>query len=312
MKKFLALAALLILAACAPSEQAFHPAAHAPAIEQDYFLAADGARLPLRQWMTKKKPKAIAIALHGFNDYSNAFTDTAEYFKRRGIATYAYDQRGFGASADTGIWANEKNLTRDLVSITEEVARRHPNIPIFLMGESMGGAVVIIASATHDLPVRGVVLQAPAVWGEKHMPWFYSAVLNASAYTLPWYKLTGEDLDIIASNNIEMLRALGRDPLVIKATRIDAIYGLTNMMAEAYDMADDIPQPGLLLYGYEDQVIPRQPIEEISEYFRKAPSETIFYDEGYHMLTRDLQGEEVMKDIADWMLALSQNKKAAR
>ena len=63
------------------------------------------------------------------------------------------------------------------------------------------------------------------------------------AHALPWYKLTGEGLNITPSDNIPMLRALAADPLVIKATRADAVWGVVNLMDRAYAAAPDVASP---------------------------------------------------------------------
>lgn len=291
---------LILLAACAPQQQEFKPVSQTPKIEKQTFTTSDGTALPMRTWMVKR-PRAVVIGVHGFNDYSKSFEGAGAYFRKHGIATYAYDQRGFGTAPQTGIWAGEENLTRDLRDFTVLVAKRHPKTPLFIMGESMGGAVVMLTEKTYHPKVSGIILSAPAVWSYDYMPVLYPPLLWISAHTLPEYKLTGKNLKIQASNNIEMLRALGRDPLVIKATRIDTIYGLTHLMNDAYHAPEAIYQPSLLLYGYKDQVIPRGPIEGAKDRFA-TPTKAIFYDDGYHMLTRDLQGKEVLSDIADWVL----------
>ncbi|MDX2074520.1 MAG: alpha/beta hydrolase [Alphaproteobacteria bacterium] len=291
---------LMLLAACAPQEQAFRPASETPSLQKESFTTADGATLPVRSWRVKR-PKAVVIGVHGMNDYSNAFSETGEYFKRRGIATYAYDQRGFGGTDDVGIWAGEANLKRDLRDFTALIARRHPNTPLFVMGESMGGAVAMLAEAEAPLPVSGIILSAPAVWNDENIPAIYQLLLWSAAHTLPSYKLTGKDLNILASNNIPMLRRMGADPLVIKATRIDTIYGLTQLMNDAYATPSHIESRVLLLYGLKDQIVPRPPVEAIKSCFG-TPADTIFYDDGYHMLTRDLQGPSVLSDIAKWIL----------
>ena len=138
------------------------------------------------------------------------------------------------------------------------------------------------------------------------MPTLYSLVLKLSAYTIPGYKVTGEGLNILASNNIPMLRAMGKDPLVIKATRIDTIYGLTHLMSSAYSAPETITSRSLILYGLKDKVIPKAPVEDIKYRFG-GPLQAIYYDDGYHMLTRDLQGKEVMRDIARWILDKRRN-----
>jgi alpha-beta hydrolase superfamily lysophospholipase len=101
-----------------------------------------------------------------------------------------------------------------------------------------------------------------------------------------------------------MLRALGRDPLVIKATRIDTIYGLTNLMDTAYTHAMHFPVPVLLLYGAHDEIIPPAAMCRYLENYLETglPSHSmVLYPEGYHMLTRDLQAELVLRDIAAWV-----------
>ena len=64
----------------------------------------DGYRLPVSAWQPGGAPRAIVIALHGFNDYRNAFADVGRYFAAHGVTTYAYDQRGFGDTVQRGIW----------------------------------------------------------------------------------------------------------------------------------------------------------------------------------------------------------------
>jgi alpha-beta hydrolase superfamily lysophospholipase len=120
--------------------------------------------------------------VHGFNDYSNAFAGFGEYAAAHGVAVYAYDQRGFGARFDAGFWPGTPILVTDLRIELERLAALHPDLPIYLLGESMGAAVVI-AAATGDrsLDAAGVILSAPAVWGGDQLNPFYRATLWRSA-----------------------------------------------------------------------------------------------------------------------------------
>ncbi|MDD2309559.1 MAG: lysophospholipase [Desulfuromonadaceae bacterium] len=295
-------AALLVLSACSPLVN--HPGKQVrePKIEKEHFTTFDGAMLPLRSWLPGDIPvRAVIIALHGFNDYSNFFASPGNYLSHRGIACYAYDQRGFGGAPGRGLWPGIEAYTNDLSSFVKEIRKRHSDVPLYVLGESMGGAVTIVTMTGNKPPhVDGVILVAPAVWGRETMPWYQRWLLAVSAHTLPWMELTGKGLQISASDNIEMLRSLRRDPHVIKATRIDALYGLSNLMDEALARADGMQLPTLVQYGKNDQIIPRKPIffmlEKMPKLTRKA-----FYDHGYHMLLRDLQGEKPLADIAAWI-----------
>lgn len=299
---------LACLAACSPQEQILAPAITVPAISDNHFITSDGVELPMRSWLPKGKPKAVIGALHGFNDYSNSFVATGEYLKKQGIATFAYDQRGFGESLQRGIWAGEANLTRDAGDFVRAMSARYPHTPIFLLGESMGGAVAMLASQQKDLPeLSGIILVSPAVWGGDTMSPLYQFMMWTAAHTVPEQTLTGRDLKIIASNNIPMLRRLSKDEHVIKATRIDAIYGISNLMDSAYTNAEHVGTPVLLMYGGEDQIIPVTPVISVVKRLPK-PFTVAYYEDGYHMLTRDIQRDLVLSDMAGWIKENGHNR----
>lgn len=294
---------LCLLAACAtPAVQPDYPTVREPGLTDDAFVADDAHVLPLRRWMPQHEaPEAVIIAVHGFNDYSRAFDGPGTRLAGKNLAVYAYDQRGFGNTQAQGIWAGHHNLTDDLAQMARLVKARHPEAPLYLLGESMGGAVVISTLAAHDLPeVTGAILSAPAVWGSHTMNRFYRSSLWLLAHTTPAEKFTGKGLKILASDNIPMLQEMGRDPLVIKETRIDAIYGIVHLMDRAFEDIAKVQKPMLVLYGANDQVIPPHPVLEAVRR-TAAPHDFAFYPEGYHMLLRDLGAETVLNDIAGWV-----------
>ena len=167
----------------------------------------------------------------------------------------------------------------------------------------MGGAVAMVAMASvHPPAADGLILVAPAVWARDTMPWYQRALLAVLASTVPSLRLTGEGLEIQASDNIEILRGLGRDPLVIKATRVDAIAGVADLMDEAQRDAGRLCGPILVLYGGKDQVIPEAPIRlMLGKLPKDGKNRIAFYKDGYHMLLRDLHAERIWADIAGWI-----------
>ena len=87
------------LAGCTPQVQDIGPSVVMPEVSDQIIVVSDGHRLPVRAWHASGKETHVILALHGFNDYSNFFDDPGDFLKFRGIASYAYDQRGFGAIA---------------------------------------------------------------------------------------------------------------------------------------------------------------------------------------------------------------------
>jgi acylglycerol lipase len=302
---------VLMVTACAPIIAPAGQLVTKPHLDGTRFIAADGAALPMRCWLPAhgEKPKAIILALHGFNDYSNFFDDAGRWFADRDIASYAYDQRGFGKAPNRGLWAGTAALTSDLREVTGTLRQRYPATPLYLLGESMGGAVILVTmGGAAPADVDGVILAAPAVWGRDSMPWYQSLALWMAAHSLPDRRVTGGGLGIRPSDNTKMLMALGRDPLVIKETRIDAVFGLVNLMDQAMAAAPNIDVPTLILYGENDQLVPPAAMAEMLSTLPPAPLEDrrfALYADGYHMLLRDLDAKIVWRDIASWIAAKS-------
>lgn len=298
----LCISCFALFVGCAPLSQSPGDELRQPILQHDIFVTKDGAELPLKRWSAEDdEERAVIIAVHGFNDYRNAFAIPGSWWMQRGITTYAYDQRGFGETEQTGIWATEELLTSDLASLVKTIRAEKPGKPIYLLGESMGGAVVMTAVTQPDFPkVDGVILSAPAVWGWKSLNFFYRAVLWTSAHVAPGVKPTGNSLKIQASDNIPMLQNLGRDPLFIKKTRLDSVYGLVGLMDNAYDSAEKLTMPVLLLYGANDEVIPKKPVENVVGRLPKS-ADVVLYQDGWHLLLRDLQASVVWQDVLSWI-----------
>jgi len=301
---------LFILSACAPTVAPPGPGATTPQLAGDEFTTSDGLKLSVRSWLPESSDgivlKAVVLAAHGFNDYSSAFGDVPDargvgpYLAERGIALYAYDQRGFGSSPHFGLWAGADILAKDYSDFARVLKDRYPEMPLYALGESMGGAVVMKAlSSAQPPPVEAAILAAPAVWARSTMPVPYRMALWVGARVVPGLKPTGRSLGRMASDNIEMLRSLSRDPLFIKKTRIDSVYGLTNLMDEALVAPPRINVPVLYLYGKNDEIIPKRPTIEAIEKFEAAdkPMHAAFYEGSWHMIMRDKQSEPVLADI---------------
>ena len=275
-----------------------------PLLTDSYALMGDGYRLPLSYWPATGQARAIVLALHGLNDHSNAFEPLGRYLADYGITVIAYDQRGFGITAGHGLWHGSERLSRDLVTIIRLLRQRYDGIPLYVLGESMGGAVVLSSLASTPLDIEGSVLVAPAVWARHTMPYYQRAALWLAAHTIPDKRLTGNNLDITPSDNIDMLRALSQDERVIKATRVDVLYGISNLMDEAMQLSGEVSGNVLFLYGKHDDIIPARPTCELYRNLSRTDNNrltAIFYENGYHMLTRDLQAHVVLEDIATWI-----------
>jgi len=279
-----------------------------PGVYGGHVITPDGYRLPLHLWEPETTPRGVVLGLHGFGDHGASFAALAGPLNRAGYVFYAYDQRGFGATDRPGIWAASERLTGDVALMADLLRARHGDIPLYLVGKSMGAAVALTALAGEDAPVvDGLVLIAPAVWARETMPWYQRLGLWMLLRIAPGLRLSGDaahDLGIRPTDDPEVMRALSLDPLTLKRARVDAVHGLTELMGEALEASARLRGPVLILYGDNDQVIPARPLCVML--VRLPPAQEngwrlVLYPEGYHMLTRYTKAARTYGDVVAWM-----------
>jgi len=281
----------------------------APALEADRLIARDGVGLPLRRWEPAGSPtRACVLALHGFNDYANAFAATGPALAAHGIATYAYDQRGFGRSPGRGHWAGADRLVGDAVTAIGLLRQAAPERPLYLLGESMGAAVAILAANRGFAPAAapdGLILAAPAVWGRETMSTAARLGLRLADF-LPSIRWSPRALPISfePTDNQAVLEALRSDPVVIRGTRSEALLGLIDLMSEALNAAPRLEATALILHGANDRIVPLHPVARFVSALpntAKDRQRVAFYGGGHHLLLRDHAGPLVTADIIAWI-----------
>ena len=185
--------------------------------------------LALSRWPAEA-PRAVLLALHGYGDYGpSTYAGAAADWAARGIEVYAYDQRGFGRNDSNRRWPGPEALIEDLEAAASDVKARHPDLPLFVAGHSMGGGVALAAAGEGRLPgVAGLVLLAPAVWGGETMNPLFRASAWTAAQIMPDQRFSARasPVAIYPSDNIEMLRAAAlRQPLVAGVPGADPADG---------------------------------------------------------------------------------------
>ena len=293
--------AACLLAACAAGGPL--PVGRSAPTAPGWLTADDGSQVAMSEWWPQGRPRAVILALHGFGDHgASTFSRAAESWAAQGIGTIAPDQRGFGRNPSRGLWPGADGLVADAARFAAQVRARHPCVPLTVLGHSMGGGVAL-AAAGQGLQADALVLAAPAIWGGERLNPIHRLVSWLAATMVPEERFTGRGVvRIIASDNVEALRALGRDPLYLSPPSAREIFGLVRVVDRAEAAADRVDLPALMLLGRKDQIVPQKSVRRVFETI-SGPRRVIDYPEGWHLLFRDLQAERVWRDVADWALA---------
>lgn len=291
-----------LVSACASQLAPPGPPTAPPRLAEHAFVMPDGISLPVRAWLPEAPPKAVILALHGMNDSRDGWDLPGPVLAEHGMAVFAPDQRGFGASPSRGLWATAEGLARDATAMAAALRARFPDARLVLMGESMGAAVLLVAATGEQPPdANAYVLLAPGVWGRTKMNPFMRATLWLASTLTPGMVLRPDGVvRVTASDNREALLALSANPLTIKGTRVDAVRGLVDLMDAALAAAPSFHAPALFLYGGKDELIPERATLALWQALPPT-ARRAFYPGGYHLLPRDLGRAVPIGDIIAWI-----------
>ncbi len=144
--------AVLLLAGCYAPVAPRGPTVTRPTETAGSFLMPDGTYLPYRQWLPDTSPAAVVLALHGMNDSRDAWEYPAPALAAGGLAVFAPDLRGFGATPSRGRWPGTDGFTNDIRVMVRLLRARYPHARLILMAESMGAAALMVLATEPTRP----------------------------------------------------------------------------------------------------------------------------------------------------------------
>ena len=106
--------------------------------------ASDGTALHTNRWLPDGPPKAAVQLAHGMAEHSARYARLAAALTDAGYAVYAHDHRGHGTTGgedDHGFFADENgwaSVVDDMRRVTRLAQDENPDLPLFLLGHSMG------------------------------------------------------------------------------------------------------------------------------------------------------------------------------
>ena len=197
--------------------------------------------------------------------------------------------------------------------------KKYPEKKIFLLGESMGGAI-ITSLMTHEkgLPIEGAVLVAPALWNFSEKNFFKSLFMSLISRSFPNLRVDSKGwVEVKATDNQEVLKELSEDEYFIHRPNLKSLYGIIELMDETYkDAKTFFSQPSyntLVIIPIKDEIVPRKPLIELLEETKIKSydffSDFIIFESSYHMILRDMKGDNVTEEIKKWILEKQMRKK---
>lgn len=266
---------------------------------ESHRARAGDPSLFLRRWLPEQ-PRHAVVLVHGFAEHSGRYDELASWLAEHGCAVLCYDQRGHGRSGGPpGHVERFTHYLDDLELMVSELGDAHPELPISLLGHSMGGLVAAVFLAEREGSFARAVLSAPALAAGDD-PWL--RVLGGRLLRLlrPRHPLSTPVDPAGLSTDPDVVEAYLADPLV-RHEKMTVSLALELMDGMQRALPDRIQVPTLVLHGGDDPICPPDASERFA---RELPrGEQVRYPGLRHEILNEPSRGEIYQAILRWLEA---------
>lgn len=265
------------------------------------FGGTGGVGLFEQSWRPAE-PKAVLVIMHGLKDHSSRYAATAEALTGHGFAVNAFDLRGHGNSAGDRVRVESfDEYVSDLAAFVERVRAREPGKPIFVMGHSMGGAIVTTYVLTRKPDVKGMVLSAPALKPGSEVSGFLIGVTKVLGGLLPGMGVL--DLkDEHFSRDPAVVADMGKDPLIHReAGPARTAAELLTTLEKIGQSMEQVELPFLVMHGTVDKLTNPEGSKDLHQRAKSADKTLKLYEGLAHDLLHEPEKAKVLEDLTGWL-----------
>ncbi|MCD5991918.1 lysophospholipase [Pseudomonas sp. CDFA 553] len=298
---------------------------------QPFWLdASDRSRLYVNVWLPEVEPKAVVMLSHGMAEHSGRYARLGMALGEAGYALYAHDQRGHGKTADQGMlghYADEQGWAKvvgDLASVTQTIGQRHPDVPVFLLGHSMGSYIAQAYLQHHGAALQGAILsgsnfQPVALYRgarviarlerfrqgntgrSRLIEWLsfgsFNNAFKPARICFDWLSRDPDEVDKYALDPMCGFRCTNQ-------LWLDMLAGLQQISKRSNLAQIDPGLPLLVIGGECDPVSDGKRLKDLADALVAAGHQMLqlkIYPQARHELLNETNRDEVTRDLIDWL-----------
>ncbi len=301
--------------------------------KEHYFeiRSSDEKKIYIKKWSPSIPPKAIIQVVHGMAEHVERYNKFAEFFTKNGLIVYAHDQRGHGKTAEPGklgFFAPKKGwklVIDDVERVSEIIKKENPQLPIFLLGHSMGSLISRAHILKNNIYLNGVIFSGTSglsgliipfgkfiallqgVFKDKTKPSKLMTNLSFGSYNKP-FKPTKTPFDWLSRDD-QMNMEYWKDKFCGFTCSNRFFFDLLSIISYINKKTNslNIPKtlPMFLLSGSMDPVGDfGKDVKKIYNKYRNLGVENIkikLYEGGRHEMLNETNRNEVYNDIKKWI-----------
>jgi acylglycerol lipase len=269
----------------------------------------DGLDLFWRGWVPAY-PLGVVVVVHGLAEHSGRYAHVGHHLATLGWAVYALDTRGHGRSPGAKVHVRRfDEFLEDVGTMLAAVRERHPGLPVFLIGHSQGGLVVLQYALRQPRGLAGIVVSSPFL--DTHPALRPSKVFRLALAVLlrvaPRVRLpSGVDPRAI-SRDPEVVKAYVQDPLVSRRVSPAWYAALRRAQAEVRAAAGRLSVPALVLASPDDRLVDPEAVRRLVASAPAAQVEASWWPGLSHELMNEPERNQVLATINGWLRQRLQN-----
>ncbi len=266
------------------------------------FRGAGGLDLFSQRWCPDGEPRAAVAVVHGLGEHSGRYASVVDHLVPRGFAVHGFDLRGHGRSPGQRGHVDSWSQYRDDVdAFLRTIRGEGGGLPLFLLGHSMGGLIVLDYVLRRPDAVAGAVASAPGL--EPVGVASPAKVALARLLSRLWPRFSLDvGLDVTAvSRDPEVVSAYENDPL--RHCRGSVRWGTESLAAieRIKARAGEVKTPLLMIQGGDDRLVSPAGARRFFDRVSFPDKELHVYEGGYHEPHNDVDRDRVLHDLASWL-----------
>ena len=267
--------------------------------------AFDGLTIFHQTWLPDGDPIAVVMLIHGLGEHSGRYAHVAAALNDAGIAVHALDHRGHGKSEGKRTFVKSYDeFMKDLAQFRSVVEEQHPDLPLFVLGHSMGGNLAVGHALEHQAGLAGLALSGAALEVGSDLSPGKLKAFRLIAKIAPGFRPEGLSAEAI-SRDPAVVAAYQNDPLVFTG-KISAGLGaaLIDAMERFPARYPELTLPIAIMHGTDDQLASVDGSRALEAGAVNARVTTHYYEGLYHEIFNEPEQAQVLADLVSWIKAV--------
>jgi alpha-beta hydrolase superfamily lysophospholipase len=253
-----------------------------------------------------QSPKALIFLFHGLHMSSSIFTHLGKSLHSQGFAVLAFDQQGHGLSGGVrGTVSSLEDYSNDCLSFILKCRDLYPsNLPIFLIGLSMGGSMCVSVSLKRPDLIKGIILFGPALAVDPNFqPVVQKTVSFLNNCCCRNLRVFAVDQALVCRNPLYKGYFQENPEFFHEKLNVRTINALLTGFRNVQQNALNFDGSVLVIQGEKDKIVSCQQAKDFVKNCKSSDKEIVVYPEMFHVVTHEPEFPEVIERCIHWLNA---------